>query len=100
VSDLPAGFRRTLAWDQGSEMSEHRGFSMATDMQVYFYDPASPWRRGTIENTNGLLRQYLPRRSDLRAQAGTTSPGARKNSTFDPAKPSTGTPPPNTWLLY
>ena len=65
-SVLPAQMRRTLTWDQGAEMSEHRSFSMATDMAVYFCDPGSPWQRGTNENTNGLLRQYLPRKSDLR----------------------------------
>jgi IS30 family transposase len=50
-------------------MSEHRSIAMATNMKVYFCDPASPWQRGTNENTNGLLRQYLPRRSDLRARS-------------------------------
>jgi IS30 family transposase len=68
-SGLPSSLRRTLTWDQGAEMSEHRSVAMATNMKVYFCDPASPWQRGTNENTNGLLRQYLPRRSDLRTRS-------------------------------
>lgn len=68
-SGLPASLRRTLTWDQGAEMSEHRGITMATNMKVYFCDPASPWQQGTNENTNGLLHQYLPRRSDHRTRS-------------------------------
>ena len=65
VSKLPAELRRTLTWDQGKEMAEHVRFSTDTKMAVYFCDPHSPWQRGTGENTNGLLRQYFPRTTDL-----------------------------------
>ena len=65
ITTLPAQLRRSLTWDQGSEMSEHRRFSIESGVEVYFCDPRSPWQRGLNENTNGLLRQYFPRRKSL-----------------------------------
>jgi IS30 family transposase len=69
IQRLPEAMMDTLTWDRGTEMADHKKFTIATDVAVYFCDPKSPWQRGTSENTNRLLRQYLPKGTDLSAHS-------------------------------
>ena len=68
---LPQELYQSLTWDRGKEMADHKRFTLATDIKVYFCDPQNPWQRGTNENTNGLLRQYFPKGSDVSAYSQT-----------------------------
>ena len=67
IAGLPGALRRSLTWDRGSEMWQHQRISVAADVDIYFADPHSPWQRGSNENTNGLLRQYFPKGTELPA---------------------------------
>jgi len=91
---LPDQLKQTLTWDQGSEMARHQEIRVTTGLAVYFCDPKSPWQRPTNENTNGLLRQYFPKGTDLTRWSQHDLEAVAYTLNTGPEKSSNGEPPP------
>ena len=104
MTTLPEQLRRSLTWDRGKELSAHAAFTVETDIPVYFADPKSPWQRGTNENTNGLLRQYFPKGTDLSRWSAEEIEAVAATINNRPARSSTGRhqpkPSTNTYALF
>ena len=98
IAGLPDALRRSLTWDQGKEMALHKQIAVAADCEIYFCDPHSPWQRPSNENTNGLLRQYFPKGSDLSAHSRRSAcRTSRTSSTAGRARCWAGRPRPRRW---